>query len=217
MIQINLIRDRKIDKVAGAKPAGGGFKLSLPRLPFNVGVLASVIGVLAVLIIVALTMISQKAQISSLDSKIKSYNEELAKLAGPKRLVDDYLKKQADVNVKLNEIIAIDKNRFYTVKLLDALSNSLPDYLWVTVFKEDKGVVNIEGLTFSNLIVADFMDKLKGTGYFSDVELNQTAKADLEGRELVKFVISSKYIDNPNKNEAGLNADTGTTAGKGSK
>ncbi len=217
MIQINLIRDRKVEKVAGSRPAGGGLKLSLPHLPFNVGVLAGVLGVLAVLIIIALTMISQKAQISSLDSKIKNYNEELVKLAGPKRLVDDYLKKQADVNIKLNEIISIDKNRFYTIKLLDALSNSLPDYLWVTVFKEDKGNVNIEGLTFSNLIVADFMDKLKGTGYFSDVELNQTAKTDQDGRELVKFVISSKYIDSPIKNEAGVNADTVTTAGKGSK
>ncbi|MBU1575820.1 MAG: PilN domain-containing protein, partial [Candidatus Edwardsbacteria bacterium] len=183
MIQINLIRDRKVERVAGAKPAGAGVSFSLPKLPFNVGILASVLGVVIVLVVIVLTMISQKAQIASLESKIKGYNEELTKLAGPKRLVDDYLAKQADVNTKLNEIASIDKTRFYTVTLLDQLSHALPDYLWLTSMKDEKDVISMEGMTFSNLIVADFMDRLKGSGYFSNVELTQTTKATSEGRD----------------------------------
>lgn len=216
MIQINLIRDRKLDKVAGAKSAGPGFSLSLPKLPFNLGILASVLGVVIILAVIVLTMISQKAKISSLNNKIKGYEEELAKLAGPKRLVDDYLAKQAEVKTKLDEISSIDKKRFYTVTLLDQLSYAVPDYLWLVTFKEDKGKVDLEGMTFSNLIVADFMDKLKSSGYFSNVELAQTAKAVSEDKELVKFVITSQYIENPQKTIA--NADSaGQTAGKGSK
>jgi len=216
MIQINLIRDRKLEKVAGAKPAGKGFSFSLPTLPFNVGILASVLGVVIILVVIVLTMISQKAQIASLESKIKGYNEELAKLAGPKRLVDDYLKKQADVNTKLNEITSIDKDRFYTITLLDQLSSALPDYLWLTAMKEEKGNVSMDGLTFSNLIVADFMDRLKTSGYFSSVELGQTVKATSEGRDLVKFSITAVYNQSP-KIDASANIATGQTAGKGSK
>jgi Tfp pilus assembly protein PilN len=217
MIQINLIRDRKIEKVAGAKPAAGaGFSFSLPRLPFNVGILASVLGVVIILVVIVLTMISQKAQINSLEAKIKGYNEELTKLAGPKRLVDDYLKKQADVNTKLNEIASIDKNRFYTITLLDQLSFALPEYLWLTSMKDDKETISIDGLTFSNLIVADFMDKLKGCGYFDNVELVQTSKTTVEGRDMVKFSITAKYIPIPVK-PANVGAGAGQTAGKGSK
>jgi Tfp pilus assembly protein PilN len=216
MIQINLIRDRKVERVAGAKPAGAGVSFSFPKLPFNVGILASVLGVVIVLAVIVLTMISQKAQIASLESKIKGYSEELTKLAGPKRLVDDYLKKQADVNTKLNEIASIDKTRFYTVTLLDQLSHALPDYLWLTSMKDEKDLIYLEGMTFSNLIVADFMDRLKESGYFSNVELTQTSKAESEGKELVKFSITSKYTENPNK--PGSPAETtGQTAGKGSK
>jgi len=112
--------------------------------------LASVLGVVIVLVVMVLTMISQKAKIANLESKIKGYNEELAKLAGPKRLVDDYLKKQAEVNTKLNEIASIDKTRFYTVTLLDQLSQALPDYLWLTSMKDDKDLISMEGMTFPN-------------------------------------------------------------------
>lgn len=216
MIQINLIRDRKVERVAGAKPAGAGFSFSLPKLPFNVGILASVLGVVILLVVIVLTMISQKAQVVSLESKIKGYNDELTKLAGPKRLVDDYLAKQADVSTKLNEISSIDKTRFYTVTLLDQLSYALPDYLWLTSMKDEKDLISIEGMTFSNLIVADFMDRLKESGYFANVELTQTSKAESEGRELVKFSITSKYIENPNKPASAAEAK-GPTAGKGSK
>lgn len=216
MIQINLIRDRKVERVAGAKPAGAGFSVSLPRLPFNVGILASVLGVAIVLVVIVLTMISQKAQIASLESKIKGYSEELIKLAGPKRLVDDYLKKQADVSTKLNEIASIDKTRFYTVTLLDQLSHALPDYLWLISMKDEKDLISIEGMTFSNLIVADFMDRLKESGYFTNVELTQTSKTESEGRELVKFSITSKYNENQNKPASVADAK-GPTAGKGSK
>ncbi|HAD82021.1 MAG: hypothetical protein A2509_07775 [Candidatus Edwardsbacteria bacterium RIFOXYD12_FULL_50_11] len=216
MIQINLIRDRKVERVAGAKPAGAGRSFSLPKLPFNVGILASVLGVVIVLVVMVLTMISQKAKIANLESKIKGYNEELAKLAGPKRLVDDYLKKQAEVNTKLNEIASIDKTRFYTVTLLDQLSQALPDYLWLTSMKDDKDLISMEGMTFSNLIVADFMDRLKGSGYFSNVELTQTTKATSEGRDLVKFSITSRYTENPSK-PVSPGETTGQTAGKGSK
>ncbi len=214
MIQINLIRDRRVEKVAGAKPAGAGF--SLPRLPFNVGILASVLGVVIILVVIVLTMISQKAQISSLESKIKGYNEELTKLSGPKRLVDDYLQKQAAVSTKLNEISSIDKNRFYTVTLLDQLSHAMPDYLWLISMKDEKELISLEGMTFSNLIVADFMDRLKESGYFTNVELAQTAKAESEGRELVKFSITSKYSETSNK-PASTTEESGPTAGKGSK
>lgn len=216
MIQINLIRDRKLEKVAGVKTAGKGFSFSIPTLPFNVGILASVLGVVIILAVIVLTMISQKAQIANLQSKIKGYNEELTKLAGPKRLVDDYLKKQADVNTKLNEISSIDKNRFYTITLLDQLSNAMPDYLWLTTMKEDKGNVSLDGMTFSNLIVADFMDRLKSSGYFSNVELGQTVKSTLEGRDLVKFSVTASYNPMPDVSASKVEA-TGQTAGKGSK
>lgn len=214
MIQINLIRDRKLERVPGSKPAGAGF--SLPRLPFNVGILASVLGVVVIIAAVALIFLSQRAQTTGLNTKIKGYEEELAKLAGPKRMVDEFEAKKKEVKTKLDEITAIDRDRFNTVKLLDQLSLAMPEYLWLLSVKEEKNGIFMEGMTFSNLIVADFMDRLKESGYFTGVELTQTSKAESEGRELVKFAISFQYNPNPSP-AAGVSDGMGQTAGKGSK
>lgn len=190
MIQINLIRDRKIARVAG-KAAGPGLKLTLPQLPFNLGILFSVLAFVVVLAVIGLTFVSQRARLAQLRKQIDSHNSELTKLSGPKRLVDEYIAKQAEVNTKLNEISSIDKGRFDVVKVMAALGSSVPDHLWLTQSTHDGGKITLEGVTYSNIIVADFMERLKASGYFGGVELAKAEKTEIEERELVKFSLSA--------------------------
>jgi Tfp pilus assembly protein PilN len=199
MLQINLIRERKISKVAAPKGAGGGgFRIPIPRIPgLHLGLVFSAIGFLAAAGIVIGTFITQKARIGQLQGKITQYNAELAKLAGPKRLVDEYIKKEADLNTKLSEISSVDQGRFKLVRLMDGLSQSLVDNVWLTSFSEDGATLKIDCLTFSNLIVADLMERMKATGYFTTVELSQTEKTTVEGREVVRFSLTCGINPNP--------------------
>jgi len=199
MLQINLIRDRKISKVAAPKSAGGGgFRIPIPRIPgLHLGLVLSSLAFVVVLGFVIGIFLQQKAQIGILQGKITQYNAELAKLAGPKRLVEEYLKKEADLNTKLSEISSVDRGRFKLARLMDGLSQSLVDNVWLTSFAEDGSTLRIDCLTFSNLIVADFMEKIKSTGYFTSVELSQTEKTVIEGREVVKFSLSCGINPNP--------------------
>lgn len=213
MIQINLIRDRKIAKVAG-KAAGPGFKLALPQLPFNLGILFSVVAFAVVLLVIGLTFVSQRARISQLKKQIDSHNTELVKLSGPKRLVDEYVAKQQEVNTKLNEISSIDKGRFDVVKVMAALGGSMPDHLWLTQSTHDGGKITMEGVTFSNIIVADFMERLKASGYFNTVELAKAEKTEIEGRELVKFSLSAA-VSIPAPVASDTTSKAAPTAGKG--
>ncbi|MDI6740654.1 MAG: PilN domain-containing protein [Candidatus Edwardsbacteria bacterium] len=199
MLQINLIRDRRIAKVAAPKGAGGpGFRITLPRIPgLHLGLVLSSLAFLAALIVVIIVFTTQKAQIGQLQGKIDQYNAELAKLAGPKRLVDEYIQKQNDLNTKLSEISSIDQGRFKEARLLDGMCQSLVDNVWLTAFTEDGAMLKIDCLTFSNLIVADFMERMKSSGYFTSVELSQTEKTSVEGREMVKFSLSAGINPNP--------------------
>jgi type IV pilus assembly protein PilN len=190
MIQINLIRDRKIARVAG-KAAGPGFKLALPQLPFNLGILFSVLAFVVVLLVIGLTFVSQRARMAQLRNQINSHSSELTKLSGPKRLVDEYIVKKQEVNTKLNEISSIDKGRFDVVKVMAALGGSVPEHLWLVQSIYDGGKITLEGVTYSNIIVADFMERLKASGYFSGVELAKAEKIEIEERELVKFSLSA--------------------------
>lgn len=213
MLQINLIHDRKIAKVAAPKGAGGGgFRIPIPRIPgLHLGLVFSALAFVVVLVIVMVFYFQQKAQIGILQGKISSYQAELAKLAGPKRLVDEYIQKQADLNTKLSEISSVDQGRFKLVRLMDGLSQSLTDNVWLTSFAEDGTTLKIDCLTFSNLIVADFMEKMKSTGYFTTVELSQTEKTTVEGREVVKFSLTAGI--NPSPNES-LTTNQAAAAGR---
>lgn len=213
MLQINLIRDRKIAKVAAPKgAAGGGFQLRLPQIPgLHLGLVFSSLALLIVLVFVIVIFTTQKAQIGQLQGKITQYNEELARLAGPKRMVDEFLVKQADLNTKLSEINSIDKGRYKLVQLMDGLSQSLVDNVWLTSFSEDGTTLRIDCLTFSNLIVADLMMKMKSSGYFTSVELSQTEKTTVEGREVVKFSLTCGI--NPNPSDS-LTTNKAATAGR---
>jgi len=198
MLQINLIRDRKIAKVAAAKGAGGpGFKIAIPRVPFHMGLVGSAAAFLAVVAVVLILYFQQKAEIGLLQGKINSYQAELTKLSGPKRMVDEYMQKQADLNTKLAEIASVDQGRYREARLLDGLSQSLADNVWLTSFSEDGGSIKIDCLTFSNLIVADQMEKIKASGFFTSAELSQTEKSSLEGRELVRFSLTCGINPNP--------------------
>jgi len=190
MITINLIRDRKLARVTTKTP-GAGFKFTLPQMPFNMGILISVVAFVIVLAVIALTFLSQRARISFLRKQIDSYNEELTKLSGPKRLVDEYIAKQGEVSTKLNEISGIDKGRFNVVKVMTALNSAMPEHVWLTLTNDEGAKFTIEGVTFSNIIVADFMERLKASGYFSNVELVEAKKVEIEERELVKFSLNT--------------------------
>jgi Tfp pilus assembly protein PilN len=214
MIQINLIRDRKISRVAG-KAAGPGFKLSLPQVPFNLGILFSVLAFVVVLVVIGLTFVSQRARMGHLKRQIDSHQSELTKLSGPKRLVDEYIAKQQEVNTKLNEIASIDKGRFDGVKAMAALGGSIPDHLWLTTATLDGSKMTLEGVTFSNIIVAEFMEKLKASGYFTGVELAKAEKTEIEGRELVKFSLSSGLTIPAAAAAADTTSKAAPAAGKG--
>jgi Tfp pilus assembly protein PilN len=208
MLQINLIRERKITKVAAAKGASGpGFKIAIPKVPFHLGLVGSALAFLVVVILVIVFWFQQKAQTGMLQGKIDSYQAELAKLSGPKRMVDEYLQKEADLNTKLSEISSVDQGRYREVRLLDGLSQSLVDNVWLTSFSEDGTSIKIDCLTFSNLIVADLMENMKSKGYFTTVELSQTEKTIIEGREVVKFSLTCGINPNPPDNNATSQAD----------
>ncbi len=214
MIQINLIRDRKITRVAG-KAAGPGFKLALPQLPFNLGILFSVVAFVVVLVVIGLTFVSQRARISQLKKQIDSHSSELTKLSGPKRLVDEYIAKQQEVNTKLNEITSIDKGRFDVVKVMTALGGSVPEHLWLTLCSFEGPKITLEGVTYSNIIVADFMERLKASGYFSGVELAKAEKTEIEERELVKFSLSASVSIPATPAATDTTLKAAPTAGKG--
>lgn len=193
MIQINLIHNQKIAKVAASRSSGAGFKFALPRLPFNVGMVAAALLFIVVVVASIVAYTWQQADVKITNGKIKKDSLKIDSLNNLNIKVQALKRDKEEVEAKLNEVNRINQGRFYSARLMEVVNKCLPDYLWLTILSEDAGKVVIEGTTFSNLIVVELMDNLKSSRCFSGIELKQTSKLVVEGREMVKFSITGEY------------------------
>ena len=68
----------------------------------------------------------------------------------------------------------------------------MPENLWLSKVAElpDKQFA-IEGVTFSNFIVARFMQDLEATGHWQNVELSVAQQGKIDGYDVVQFSMVS--------------------------
>ena len=74
---------------------------------------------------------------------------------------------------------------------MDELARCVPDHLWLTGASQDAGsTLSIEGVTFSNLVVSDFMSRLERSPMFANVELEVAERNQQGEHEVVHFKVT---------------------------
>ena len=73
----------------------------------------------------------------------------------------------------------------------------MPDHLWLTSAQQESPTkIILEGMTFSNLVVSDFMSSLERSSMFAGVELEVAERGDVTARDVVKFRITCQVTPN---------------------
>lgn len=186
MIKINLLPhdDRKSRR-----------KISLPTISGG-AVLWVSLGLFVYCGAVAGIWVLQNRKITDYETKILALKEESARLAPQLAKIRKLQAEREEVNKRLAIIAALDKNRYRHVRMMNDLALNVPANLWLTEVGESGGnKVRIEGITFSNFIIADFMTSLEGSGRFDTVALAKAEEGDMDGVRVVKFGISASLID----------------------
>jgi type IV pilus assembly protein PilN len=179
MIRINLLpREEKAQRrVALSFKAGD---LVIP------GVL-----VVAAALVVAGTGLSQHSRATSLEHSIAQVDAQSRALAPQIERVNRLAQERAELDLRLGIIAKLEKGRTQSVRLMDELARCVPDHLWLTGATQDAGTaLNLEGVTFSNLVVSDFISRLERSPMFAGVELSVAERATVASREVVKFRIT---------------------------
>jgi len=143
--------------------------------------------------VVVACVVHQQAQVQSLSHDLKHVESEITRLAPEVALVDRLSKERAELDLRLSVIDQLSEKRFYAVRLMDELDKAVPDYLWLTSAQQTgPDQLAIEGVTFSNLIIADYMTRLDRSPYFAGIDLTQAERGVIEERDVVKFKLTSK-------------------------
>ena len=175
MIRINLLPR---DEVSTQR------KLVLP----GVSAFAPLVLVLVAACSVAAGYVYQSQQISILEEIIAEEEAESRRLAPEIAKIKRLNQQRQDLNDRLDVITRLDSGRYFRVHLMDEINRSLPNYTWLTRFEEVGGdSYAVEGVTFSNFLVSDFLQNVTSSPYFSGINLLVAEKGDIGEVKVIKF------------------------------
>ena len=128
-----------------------------------------------------MSYLSQQSTVSSLDATAAILETELVNI----RQQDQEFKKMQDQKKEIEDKLYIvgtltsKERRAAPVHILDDLSASAPEYLWLTDFTERGGAARINGKAVDNQTIASFANDLAKSRYFQKVEIRETAQEDV--------------------------------------
>ncbi len=188
MIEVNLIPEeerKKIRRVRVVRP-----KIGIPGLDMFLSIALLLIAAGALFFMNRGTTL----QINSLDDKITAARKELRELEKEKKLVEDIQQRQNELTKWVSLVQDLNKDRALAVHIMDELNRLKPDYMWFVSFEENSGNFKIEGKTFSNLIISNFMVRLRESPYFTNIQLQEVTERRERDQDVMGFTVTGKLI-----------------------
>jgi type IV pilus assembly protein PilN len=135
--------------------------------------------------------LSQYSRATSLARSIAEVDEQSRALAPQIERVNRLAQERAELDLRLGIIARLEQGRAQSVRLMDDLARCVPDHLWLSGATQDSpGSLSVEGVTFSNLVVSDFISRLERSSLFANVELDFAERGMVNDREVVKFRVT---------------------------
>jgi len=135
---------------------------------------------------------------AQLDADIANAQAETTRLHSVIEQVQQFEQRKAQLQQRVQLIEQLRKGQTGPVHMLDQISRSLPNMLWLTELRQsDKtpGEVQIDGRCTTLTGLSDFVSNLESTGYFKkSIEIVSTvAEPAPQVGELIKFSIRAQF------------------------
>ncbi|MEQ1833331.1 MAG: PilN domain-containing protein [Candidatus Eisenbacteria bacterium] len=193
MIRVNLLPREEKAQRRQASSGPSSFKVGEVVLPAVV--------LAAAALVIAGSAMSQRTRQSGLEKSIQQVDAESRALAPQIARVNQLAQERAELDLRMGIITKLEKGRTQSVRLMDELARCVPDHLWLTGVSQDaSNHLQLEGVTYSNLVVSDFMSRIERSSMFSNVELAVAERGQVTDKNVVKFSISCSVSPEPGAN-----------------
>ena len=191
MIKINLLRPEKKEVAAGGGTAisfseeSSPSKLSIPAL---VGAIAlTVIGIGLMYFLQSGELARERRILDERTlrkAELEKVLKELALIEATKRELDSKIKIISDLKLKQKD----------AVLMMDKMSRSLPEWVWLTDLTITNGAVALSGKALSNNLIADLVNNLQNSNLFTNVQLISTNRKKEADIDIFEFRVSCVFL-----------------------
>jgi len=186
MIRINLLAvERERAKKRIAIPAA-----------HRVTIGASLI-LLGTALVVAWWFWSLRQQSARLDFELARAETETRQIRSVLEQVRKFESRKALLQTRVSLIEQLRKGQSAPVHLLDEISKSVPERLWLNDMTQTGADFTMSGMTDSMTAVSDFVANLEGTKWFrKPVEIvDSQVQTDAKAGDLIKFQVKAQFYD----------------------
>ena len=86
---------------------------------------------------------------------------------------------------------------------MDQLSNSLPEWVWLTSLSFSGNTLSLNGRALTNSLIADFINRLKASNSFVNVRFHSSLRRVHLGQEILDFRLTCTYQESPANKKVG--------------
>jgi type IV pilus assembly protein PilN len=160
--------------------------------------------------------VSLHRQSAQLDIDLAQAETETRQIRSVLEQVRKFESQKATLQQRVTLIEQLRSGQYAPVHLLDEVSKSVPDRLWLNDLKQVGADFTIAGMTDSMTAVSDFVANLEGTRWFKKpVEiLDSQVQTDAKAGDLIKFEIKAQFVDPTAPAAPGGRGAAGRGAGK---
>ncbi len=159
----------------------------------HVSVFIGVVIVAALLALSAHTLSSlQLSDLKEETLRLQKQNAELKQKIGK---IDNLDALRTDVERKLKTVDRLQEGRFYSLKTLHEIAQTIPENVWIKSVKNSGSDITLSGLGESNKAVANFMRKLDSSALFNNVQLMVISRVMVNGLPVRSFNLKFKRVD----------------------
>jgi len=191
MIRVNLLGTKEAPSGGGTVIDSGPARGERSETK-GIFVAVAILGLAVAAIVVQ--WLSMTRQLSQLDEEINQLTAEKNRLAPIILEVQKYQAKLAELEEKEKLIERLKSEREGPVRMLDALSSELPDFVWLTKLQERGSQVTIDGMAASYVSIADYIGKLEDNEWFQNVELIDAKVDQRQEQEFTQFQLRTQIV-----------------------
>lgn len=129
------------------------------------------------------------SNIKELEEKTAAAKKRQAELQAIKVQVEQFLQRKRILDAKVKLIEQLKAQQSGPVHMLDEISKSLPDFVWLTSLDQVGAQVTMAGESNGLTAVADFIQNLQRSGWFPKVDLVSSQ----EQNNVVQFQITAEF------------------------